>query len=324
MKNTFFKLSILAILSTIIGCGPSGEDYDPPSEKGDPPSGKGECPASYWNDYWSYPGFISFFDDSLAIYKTIRYKTEYYKKYFFLEGDKCVPYATERHTGLWLANYRSKQKPLLVDTLDYDLGVISGYFKDSSLLVIKDNNKFGFWKIGRSSVSFKEMDLSESAFYCFYCSFDKARPWIDDNILTDYSDYVYNVLNTKTGKVEEFDILEQDEGLSACKDMSYINGKILCLRKTEEGLYELVVDNVVKDTSRFSNGAYFYGNYVTESYYGGYWYTGQLRRILKIDPENFKFDETFTPIWLSGRGITFYNDKDNLDEHIEYSEKDFE
>jgi hypothetical protein len=309
--NFVRKTFNVAVLSAIIGCGPSGEDYDPPSEKG-------ECPAPYWDNYWKNPEFISFFDDSLIIYKTIRYKTEHFKEYFLFEGEKCVPYSTERHAGLWLANYRVKQKPLLIDTLDYDLKAVSGYFKDSSLLVIKDN-KFGFWKIRTNSVAFKEINFSESIFISG--PFDMAKPWIDENILIKEGNLV---LNTKTGKVERLDIPEQDEWLSACEDMSYINGKILCLRPNgEEGFYELVADNIVTDTSSFSNGAYFHGNYVTEYFYGVYFYTGQLRRILKIDPENFKFDETFTPIWLSGRGENFYNDENNRDDYVKYSEGDF-
>jgi hypothetical protein len=314
MKNAFFILTILAVLSTIIGCGPSGEDYDPPSKDG-------ECPAPYWNDNWRNPKFISFFDDSLIIYKTNKYKTIYYKEYFLFEGERCVPYSTDPHTGLFLANYRVKQKPVLVDTLDYDLGIISNYFKDSSLLVIKDN-KFGFWKIGKNSIAFKEIDFSESVLMDDH-SFDRATSWIDGNILID--NYRKLVLNTETGKVEYLKILEQDEWLSACKKMSCINDKIFCLRHNkEEDFYELLVDDIVTDKSNFSNGVYFYGNYVTESFYGVYFYTGQLRKILKIDPENFKFDETFIPIWLSGRGETFYIDENNLGEHVEYFEKDFE
>jgi hypothetical protein len=312
MKNAFLKLSILAVLSAIIGCT-SGEGYDPPSEDG-------ECPDSYWADNWSSLEFISFFDDSLAIYTTKRYKVEYFKEYFLFEGNRCVGYAIGHHVGLWFANYRSKQKPLLVDTLDYGLTVISSYFKDSSLFVIKDN-KFGFWKIGKNSISFnKEIEFSESI-YTLDRSFDIANPWIDDNVLKKNYEY-YTVLNTKTGKVEKLDTLGQDGWMSACKDMSYINGKIFCLRhNAEEDFYELIVDNVVTDTSSFSNGAYFYGNYVTGRTDGK-----QIRRILKIDSENFKFDKTFT-LWFSERempaGITFYNDKNNIDDYIEYSEEDF-
>jgi hypothetical protein len=303
MKNAFLILVILSALFTIIGCA-SGEDYDPPSDKG-------ECPVSYWGDNWGYPEFISFFDDSLAIYKTIRYKTEYYKEYFLFEGEKCVPFATERHFGLWLANYRFKQKPILIDTLDYDLKIVSGCLKDSFLLVIKDN-EFGFWKIGRNlevglnSIIFKEISGT------FIGSLDRANSWIDGNILLTYSSQKL-VLNTKTGKVEYLDIPEQDEWLNSCKDISYINDKIVCIRFNYADVHwELVVDGVVLDTKKLTNGVLLNDRQI---YYSSLAFSeknkwlSRCHKILHIDEElicRFE-DESIDDI------IVFYNSTDDME-----------
>lgn len=245
------------LFSVVIGCS-SGEDYDPPEEEG-------KCPNSYWDDNWEYSEFVSFFDDSLAIYKTIKYNNGYYKEYFLFEGEKCVPYAGDRHIGLWLANYRTKQKPIFIDSLEYDVDIIPGILKDSSLLVMKDK-KFGFWKIkenskaGLDSNVFKDMKLPESTFI----SYNRANSWIDGNVLLMDNMYEQKlVLNPQTGNSEVLDTtgqyewlnLERNDPLSSCRDISFVNDKIICIRFNYTDIHwELVVDGLVSDTKKLEYG----------------------------------------------------------------------
>ena len=253
MKNIFLKYVIFLISFIFINCRTSyTDDYDYPDEDG-------ECHAPYWSDDWEYDKFISFLDDSIAVYKTIRSKTEYYK-YLFV-GDieeKCVPFLSDRHIGLWLANYRTKQEPILIDTLDYDLNIISGLLKDSSLLVIKDN-KFAFWKIEKNSKDrldsnvFKEINFLEAI---YFSTIKRANSWTDGNILLTDDSYTQRlVLNPSTVKIEELNTSRQNEWLNSCKDISYVNGKVICIRFNYTDIYwELVVDGIVSDTKKIANG----------------------------------------------------------------------
>lgn len=276
MKNTFIKSAMLVITLTVTSCGPTGEDLEAPID--------GKCPAPYWENY-NEAEFLSFFNDSLALYKTSKAQYEYEKEYYFLEGDKCEPHRTGSIIKLWLANYRVKQKPLLIDTLNllnnYYYKIVPDYFKDSSLLV-SGNDEFGLWKIGTDSVDLKKMSNS--------ISIEEAILWKDDNILLKYYYSKLGVLDTKTGNIEPFDNQEQ-ERLSTCKDISYVNDNIICLRPNlKEGFYELVVDNIttdvnVIDSSVKASEIYFYGNYLLENNI----------KVFKINSEGLMFDKTFTP-----------------------------
>jgi len=317
MNNVLFKLVLLAALSIVISCSD-------PNSANIVEDDKCDNSPSYWTGWDAAPRFISIADDSLAIFLNYKYKIEYKKEYIFLEGDKCVEKVTKSHTGLSLVNYRVKQKPLLIDTLDYGLEVVGRYFRDSSVLV-RSNNKFGFWKIGTNSVKLKEFNISEDSYLY------NANPWINENIL--FNNDV--VLNTKTRQVETLDFSGENEFLSNCYAKSYIGNKIVCIRSADDvtDYYELVVDGIVTDTNSLWDGVSYWtlrgsislhGNYVIGREYEKPYEGGVFRyvsQIYKINTESFKFDDTFTPVWING-GPTFYRNNDP-DDFIQYSRQDF-
>ena len=275
-----------------------------------------ECDYSLFYPYWTeWTGgrLITIVDDSLAILSAKKYKTE-------CKDNKEITIGSSM--GLSLVNYRVKQKPLLVDTFNPITQIVDNYFKDSSVFVInKSNQTFGFWKIGTSSIKFSKYIYSE-----FY-DLDKVSPWIDGNVLlpkrTDTA-WQTAILNTKTGKIEQYDSPKGHEWLNGCKDVSSIENKIACVKTNlETESVELIVDGNITDTTSLffdSYGLYkiiFYGNYIIRS-------DEYLDKICKIDIKNFKFDNTFTPMWINRHSPPrFYKDNDkNSDDFIEYTYED--
>ena len=273
----------------------------------------------YWSE-WTEGRLISIVDDSLAVLSAQKYKTECKNDEENLVGSRV---------GLSLVNYRVKQKPLLVDIYSHNskevsnnIEIAGNYFKDSSVLVIEElyDKVFGFWKIGTSSVKFNKYN------YLGY-SLNSASPWIDGNVLlkkrTDTT-WQTAVLNTKTGKIEQYDSPKGHEWLSGCKDVSSIENKITCVKANRETeSVELIVDGNITDTTSLffdSYGLYniiFYGNYIIRS-------DEYLDKIYKIDIKNFKFDNIFTPIWINRRHSPprFYKDNKNSDDFLEYAYED--
>jgi len=320
MKRRLFAV----LLMVICGCQPP---YNATEEK----------PYENWSE-WTDGQLVSINNDSLAILKIIKYKTKTWYEWGF-EGSKKHSEITDSHTGLFLVNYRNKQKPLLGDTLAYDLIVANEYHKDSSVLVFdKNNNKFGFWKIGTKSIEFNNYDNSEN-FYLSHISFI-ARPWINGNILlkptNEYKEhYQWSVLNTETGQIKSFVLSGEYEWLSNCMEISYIGNKITCIRRVDfndvNSKFELAANATITDTiiPGYWGIIYWYGNYLKDNRYGsrpGH-RDGDRGEISKIDTSNFKIDETFVSMRIETvqRGdkymtyvIFYYSD----DFTIMYSAKD--
>jgi hypothetical protein len=278
------KIRFLVLSIVICGCQPP---YD----------GTREEPNENWTK-WTDGQLVSIIDDSLAVLKICKYKKNTWHEWGF-SGSQEYYEITDSRTGLFIVNYRNKQKPLLGDTLSYDLGVVNDYYKDSSVLVFDEkNNQFGFWKIGAKSIEFKKYNDSSYSYTSF-----KARPWINGNILFNNSQQVNQalVLNIETGQIELFEFSGEYEWLSECFDISYIGNKITCIRRNDEvDHFELVVNNIITDTlayeySRWHGISNWYGNYIKDSRYGGDgdFSTGEIN---KIDIKNFKFDDVFGPV----------------------------
>jgi len=307
--NNIFK-SLIAVFSVVIyGCG----DFEPPAECGDSAS------YPYWKD-WQEGELISIIDDSLAILATKKEKIGCGKDLFYGNVEMVKGF----RSGLFIVNYRTKQKPLLGDTLDYGLNVVPNHFGKSSVLVFSDNHeKFGFWEVGKKSIELKKFKSdSISNIYFYYHNVYSARPWVDGNILLKTKTGAYNllILNPKNGQIEPFAFSGKYEWLVECIDMSYINNKMLCIRKnTEADYFEIVADKIVTDTSSFGGGDW-YGNYVVDGIIvainGVNWWVGRFH---KIDASTFKFDRDFK-LWK--RLHNFYNDIEKLDEIVLYSGKD--
>jgi len=305
--KTVFKSLIVTLGIIIYGCDFSGAFS--------------KCEDSihypYWKD-WQDGSLISILNDSLAILSTSRKQIGCVDDFFFgkIEEEK------DNHPGLFLVNYRTKQKPLLGDTLNYGLHVVGDYFRNFSVLVFNSNHeKFGFWTVGKESMGLKRFQSdSISNIYFNYHNVYNAKPWLNRNILlkTD-GGYELSILNpgdgptSTTGRIDTFAFSGKYEWLAECADMSYINNKLVCIRENTEGNYiELVANDVVADTSSlyyYSKAANLYGNYVMDG--GG--------RIHKIDTLTFKFDRDFKLWYRSGK---FYNDIEKPDEAVFYSGED--
>jgi len=302
--NNIFKSLIAAFSIVIYGC----VDPEPPAECGDSTS------YPYWKD-WQEGELVSIIDDSLAILTTKREQIDCVKELFF--GD--VESVKSFRSGLFLVNYRTKQKPLLGDTLNYGLNVVANHFGKSSVLVFSDNyGKFGFWEVGKKSINFIDFKYNYSIDYI------DARPWIDGNILlktiSGAGIHRLSILNQKNGQTELFEFSSEYEWLAECANRSYINNKMLCIRKnTEADYFELVADKIVTDTSDFG-GENWFGNYVTDGItvvINGV--NRAVSRFHKIDTSTFKFDRDFK-LWY--RSHNFYNDIEKPDEIVIYSGED--
>jgi len=306
MKN--FLAVVLCV--ALFGCRPI---YDDNGNE----IGYDEKKAEYKWGEWGDPKFISIANDSLAI--LVIYKP-YYKEWIECGWSGCY---TDRETtnyriGLFLVNYREKQKTVWGDTLEYNMTIVEEYFQDSSVLVYdRKHNKFGFWKIGTMEVEFIDyIDYSGKTSWK-YVSYN-ARPFPNGNILlleTFNSKYPKFLLEPKDGQLKQFEFSEESEWLSNCtnglkKDHYYvydyvnvscIGGELSCIRGNETH-FELTVNNIVLDTSSLNKSFVeritgWYGNYVRDA----------SNKIYKIDTLNFIFDSTYAPMRLLINGPSFYN-----------------
>jgi hypothetical protein len=282
----------------------------------------------FWSE-WNNTNLVSIVDDSLVIFKANKHRVDCH------DSEEVV---LNNRTGLFLANYRAKQKPLLVDSLDYYLEIVKSYYNDSSVLALdKRKENFAFWKIGRKSVEFKRYN----ALFEEYTLHD-ANPWINENVLfSRYGRDQMSVLNTKTGQEEAFEFSGEYEWLCKCRAVSYVKGKILCLKfNNEADYYELIVDGTVTDTSSLYDGEYWISSIIelNRSYVIGREHRVRfnleneigfkridLKKVYKIDEETFKFTNVFTPIWIEEiyGDYKFYRDTKSIDDFVQYTLQDF-
>jgi hypothetical protein len=255
----------------------------------------------YWTE-WTDGKLIYIVDDSLAVVTT-------HKDKIGCDLSNTVV-IDSRLAGLFLVNYRVKQKPLLGKTMKFSeyWSISKGYIKDSSVFVFdKSNNKFGFWEIGENSIKFKNYDKVEGMIYV-----DNVGNWMNESVIFNSYDDV-SILDTKSGQIKPFE--------NSCIDgfMYYAKENIICVRVNRALNYsELVVDGTVTDTVNLTLKNVWFGNYVLfrDSNYnrGG--------RILKIDTENFKFDKTFE-LWIDNdyEPSKFYKRDDETFGFVSYSGK---
>ena len=279
-----------------------------------------ECESSrsypYWTE-WSDGELISIVDDSLAILATRKYEKECWTG-INGKGEQEV----SSKNGLFLVNYRVKQKPLEGNILNYNLNseifhIAKNHFTDTSVLVFDGKSNFGFWKIG---AEFIKLNKSNENFYSYGGIY--ASPWINGNIFIrgSFDRAKMYTLDIKTGQMETFEFAGEYEWLRGCDFASYIENKIACVKANHETKsIELIVDGNITDTSSlYYDGSVYYiafhGNYIIKS--AGY----HLNEIHKIDTDNFRFSEAFVPVWIWDN--KFYKDDKNFDEFIHYSPED--
>jgi len=293
----------------------------------------------YWTE-WTDDRLISIVDDSLAAIVTFKYKKE------------CLGYNREDivsfRPGLFLVNYRAKQKPLQGDTLELEYEVLNSYymhlglrilngylFKDTSALVLDvKNNKFGFWKIREKSIKFRDHNKvsSDKSYSTVFAGFAKnAGRWENGTII--FPDvYDMNILDTEKGQVEKIEYSVQDSWIPGyewtksyrCKYLflSYISDKAVCVNSMyagRDGTIEnyntlLLVDGIPVDTIKFS------GDILDANMFGNYF--SAQGRIFKIDTLNFKFDRDFS-LWIDEKPLKFCKDGNKKnDDCVNYSGQD--
>ena len=289
-----------------------------------PPECSSTLAYPHWTE-WTNGKLISIVDDSLAVLTSRRYKKECKSN----EEEE-----TGSRSGLFLVNYRTKQKPLSVDTVEYifkennqyhsSLNIIGNYFKDSSVLVLDNKSGlFGFWKIGTESIFFKKYTYQEDY------ALEKANTWINESILFKNSkkSNTYNdawdrapMLNTKTGQIEILDFLGEYKWLDKCLDVSYVGEKIVCIKiNNETNKFELVADGIVTDEfpNNIRGSIVFSGNYIIKN-------IGTGSEIYKIDTENFKLSNTFIPVWVFeyNDDTMFFENIYNPENFVQYTPRD--
>jgi hypothetical protein len=286
--------------------------------------GDNGCDASsypYWSE-WSGGRFITIVNDSLAVLAIKKDKMDcmYYE----------MPVSSRQ--GLFLVNYRAKQKPLAGRVLSHYLSskfsIAGGYYANSSVLVFEDNDKFGLWKVGATYVKLNKHYDSRIQYTGLYTNFgfNIYYPWINGNIFV--KDYPWRILDTKTGQTTEIlELSEENEWLTDCSAISYIEDKIVCIKKNKAANsnsiynFELVVNGIITDTLN----AFISNRNLSADLFGDYMAIiisqGEGIKIHKIDTKNFMFDRTFEPVWIyeNSLGAKFYqNDTD----FIQYSTQD--
>ncbi|MDR2581770.1 MAG: hypothetical protein LBC85_12375 [Fibromonadaceae bacterium] len=319
-----------------------------------PPDCDNSLSYPHWAE-WINGKLISIVNDSLAVLASNRYRKE------CKDGQEHI---TSSRSGLFLVNYRTKQKSLSIDTTIeiiftknqqvYDhigdpsyynnpyFRIVENYFKDSSVLVIdNDNNRFGFWKMGTEYVPF------ERYFYQEDYALSKANPWINGNILfknskkSSRNGEVWDkapMLNTENRQITMLDFTSEYEWLNECLDVSYIGEKILCIKIKDAvtNKFELVVDGIAMDVfqsiyhsncGKDENEDYrlpdchnyaiaLDGNYIIKEIRPRYLTIGSIHEVHKIDTETLKLSRAFTPMWIYDGydGVRFSSDNfDNID-----------
>jgi hypothetical protein len=264
-------------------------------------------------------------DDSLAILTIHKYKTGCKRDSW--SGKETIQVAGYRQ-GLFLVNYRAKQKPLTGSILKNDLKsklFITDYLDSpvSRSILVFDIDNFGFWKMGATSIKLNKhnyLSYMDKGYYAYYAFF----PWMYGNVLTKDVFNKWSILDAKTGQVEPFEFAGEYEWLTGCDAVSYIGDKIVCFRDTANDYplisLELIVNGSVTDTintlskywrPRFSLN----GNYIITLENDG------KSKLHKIDTKDFKLNKAFEPVWIydDSLGTRFYrNDTD----FIQYSAED--
>jgi len=288
MKLNF--LFVLCVVIVIYGC-----DYA--IGTGDPM----ECIE--FDEWKSNSNFVAIVDDSLAILRINRRKS-------LCKGELNPLYD---NFGLFLINYRVKQKPLLGSILDRNFqsgssNFVRGYYIDSSVAVFYEIDNFSFCKIGIDSI--KVNKINNYVGKITYYDVRNVQPWKDGNMLLNGRDDNWYIFDTKAGQIELFDLYNEYKWLTESDEaILYFENKMVSIRKnTQTNNFELIVNGNITDTldSLYppDSWPYIYGrNYIAITTDNG------MEKIHKIDTINFKFDKTFEPLWISGSKF-YKNDSD--------------
>ena len=207
---------------------------------------------------------IAILDDSLALETNGRGWTDHTESCDYWED--CDGGTINQ--GLFLVNYRNKQRPLWGDTIDGVITIIWGLAADSTVLFYNKKEKFGFWKVGKIPDVRRKIRLEDGC--AWNDPYTRAKPWINGKILLkDMYPCPYAVLDTATGVVKKLEFAGEYAWLEGCDDITFIDGDVVCLRQRGDRLCEIdfekkegVVDSLIKSEWMLFDPPEFYGNAV--------------------------------------------------------------
>ena len=193
-----------------------------------------------------YNGIVfAIIDDSLALETNGRRWTD--------RTDNC-DYWEDCETGtmnqgVFLVNYRNKEKPLWGDTIDGAISIVYGYYHDSSAMFSNADGEFGFWRIGEKPQVVRKWNCETPC----KCNREKyGRPWDQGSVLLKMlaqDDCPYAVLDTMTGNVKKLEFTGKYAWLRDCDDIIYNDGAIVCLKalydEKKYGVYEYGLDGLM-------------------------------------------------------------------------------
>ena len=237
---------------------------------------------------------IAILDDSLALETNGRGWTDHTESCDYWEN--CDGGTINQ--GLFLVNYRNKQRPLWGDTIDGVITIIWGLAADSTVLFYDKKENFGFWKVGKLPDVRKKIKIEDGC--AWNDPYTRAKPWINGKILLkDMYPCPFAVLDTVSGIVKKLEFTGEYSWLEGCDDITYIDGKILCVKRLADAMGAIsilasdgVVDSLENTKERDFLGypPVLYGNFMVTQVYKN----GNLVTKMKSDG----FDVNYPKTWL--------------------------
>lgn len=257
---------------------------------------------------------IAILDDSLALETNGRGWTDHTESCDYWEN--CDGGTINQ--GLFLVNYRNKQRPLWGDTIDGVVTIIWGLAVDSTVLFYDKKDNFGFWKVGKLPDVRKKIKIEDGC--AWNDPYTRAKPWINGKILLkDMYPCAFAVLDTVSGIVKKLEFIGEYAWLDGCDDISYIDGDVVCIKRLGEptGAITLfsegnVVDSLVYDHYT-GNVPVFWGKYVAAYIYKKDFMEGDL--IAKFSKNGF--ERNFPTTWKKYNSFV-----DSTGSSISYSSED--
>lgn len=256
---------------------------------------------------------IAILDDSLALETNGRGWTDHTESCDYWEN--CDGGTINQ--GLFLVNYRNKQRPLWGDTIDGVITIIWGLAADSTVLFYDKKENFGFWKVGKLPDVRKKIKIEDGC--AWNDPYTRAKPWINGKILLkDMYPCPFAVLDTVSGIVKKLEFTGEYSWLEGCDDITYIDGKILCVKRLADAMGAIsilasdgVVDSLENTKERDFLGypPVLYGNFMVTQVYKN----GNLVTKMKSDG----FDVNYPETWMKYNSFV-----DSTGSSISYSSDD--
>ena len=248
-----------------------------------------------------YNGIVfAIIDDSLALETNGRRWTDHTSHCDYWED--CETGTINQ--GVFLVNYRNKQKPLWGDTIDGAISIVYGYYHDSSAMFSNADDEFGFWRIGEKPRVVRKWNCEAPC----ECNYEKyGRPWMYGNVLLNMEwnkECPYAILDTATGNVTKLEFTGDYAWLEGCDDITYIDEEIICLKRLAGAMGAVslltskgVIDSLENTKERDFLGypPILYGNFMLVQVYRKDLLG--IRIMLKVNKKGFDFSNP--EMWMS-------------------------